>query len=93
MSVCYVSIPEKIDYKTLTHLSYGTMCVSNSQATDDFLNNKLCYLADTSTFNESVESFYGTVKKEDIFSLMELIINNHTFLHRVNSILRYFNIN
>ena len=93
MSVCYVSIPEKIDYKTLTHLSYGTMCVTNSQATNDFLNNKLCYLTDTSQFETSVESFYDSLKKEDIFSLMELIINNHTFYHRVNSILRYFNIN
>jgi hypothetical protein len=69
------------------------MCVTNSKVTNKFLNNKLCYLADTSTFEVDVESFYGSVKKGDIFSLMELIINNHTFYHRVKSILRYFSLN
>ena len=39
MSVCYVERQNKIDYKTLTHLSYGTMCITNSEVTNNFLNS------------------------------------------------------
>ena len=91
-SCCYASDQTKIDYKTITHCSYGTMCITNSLLTHDFFKSKLCYLADTSTLDSTIDSFYSSIKKEDIFDLIEFIINNHTFINRIQTIFTYFGI-
>ena len=92
LSCCFASNKNKIDFKTLTHITYGTYCITNSEVTHQLLNEQTCYLSDASTFSSTHIDYLDSIKKNELFDLIELIINNHTFLHRVKTILKYFNI-
>jgi len=92
LSCCFTSNKKKIDHKTLTHIAYGTMCITNSSITNDLMKNKLCYLADTSTLDDDCDDYFDSIKKEELFDLIEYIINNHTFINRIKTILNYFGI-
>jgi len=92
LSCCFASNPNKIDYKTLTHISYGTMCVTNSETTHKLLKEKTFYLSDATTFCEKKDDYVNSIKKNEIFDLIELITNNHTFFNRIRTIFNYFGI-
>ena len=92
LSCCFASDINKIDHKTLTHIAYGTMCLTNSLVTDNFLKNKLCYLEDVSTMDSIYSSYFDSIKKEELFDLIEFIVNNHTFVNRIQTIKKYFSI-
>lgn len=81
-SVC-IYHNNKVDHKALTHLSCGTNIISNSETTRNFLENKVGDL--TSDFIESYQ-------KNQIYYLIENILNNHTFCSRVFHILDYFDL-
>ena len=92
LSCCFTSNVNKIDHKVLTHVAYGTMCMTNSLLTDNLLKNKLCYLANTSTLDSVCNAYFDSIKKEELFDLIEYILNNHTFVNRIKTILNYFRI-
>lgn len=74
---------DKIDHKALTHLTCGTNIISNSDETRKFLENKVGDL--TSNFNKDF-------KKNNLYHLIENILNNHTFCGRVFNILDFFDL-
>jgi len=92
LSCCFTSNKNKIDHKTLTHIAYGTMCITDSLLTNNLLKNKLCYLEDTSTLDSVCDSYFESIKKEELFDLIEYIVNNHTFINRIRTLLNYFGI-
>ncbi len=79
----------KVDFRTFTHLSCGTLCITNSKTTNEFFSNKLCLITDEDNFNEKVALYKDNMSKKDIYDLMEDIINNHTFIDRINFIIKY----
>ena len=91
-SYCLSKTPGKIDYKVITHLSYGAMCITDCLLTHQYLDNKLCFIDDNMSMKTLTENYYDTFKKNNLFDLMENICNNHTFSHRVKHILDYFNL-
>lgn len=74
----------------ITHLSYGTQCLTNSTTTHQAMDSKTVYLDDCSDFNMGIDSFMNNTKKEDIFYMIEYILNNHTFVNRINTLKTYF---
>lgn len=92
LSCCFASNVNKIDYKTLTHISYGTMCITNSEITHKLLKEKTFYLSDARTYHNEKDDYLNSIKKNELFDLIELIANNHTFLNRIRTIFKYFGI-
>lgn len=84
-SKCSICIYDnnKIDHKALTHITCGTNIISNSDETRKMLGNKVGDL--TSDFNEGYQ-------KNQLYYLIENILNNHTFCSRVFNILDHFEI-
>lgn len=91
-SCCFNNNFNTIDYKVLTHLSYGTLCVTDCQLTYEFLDEKICYTNDTSNLKNTSETYFNNIKKNELYELIEYIANNHTFSDRLKLILNYFNI-
>ena len=56
------------------------------------LKEKTFYLSDATTFCEKKDDYVNSIKKNEIFDLIELITNNHTFLNRIRTIFNYFGI-
>ncbi len=92
-SCCLTTTPKTIDYKVLTHLSYGVMVATNCQLTHQYLDSKTLYIDDIKNKKSLTDNYYGSFKKNDLFDLMENIYNNHTFTNRVKIILDYFGLN
>ena len=92
LSCCFSSKKNVIDPKVLTHISYGTMCITNSTITNNLLKDKLYYLEDQSTLDGICHEYFSSIKKEELFNLIEFIINNHTFINRIKTIFNYFGI-
>lgn len=88
-SCCITNEPNKINYRLLTNLSLGTNCITNSEITNQLFNNKLLFYKDSEKFDDEI-ILKNIYKKEDIFEIIENIINNHTFINRINIILNYF---
>ena len=84
--------PCTIDHKILTHLSYGAMCISDCLLTCSYLDNQICYIDDMNNIETIIETYCNTFKKNNLFNLMENIYNNHTFCHRIQNILTFFNL-
>ena len=91
-SCCFTKNKNTIDYKLLTHLTYGTFCITDSEVTHSFLSDKTCYVDNITEIKEVSEDYFNSFKKNDLFDLIENIMNNHTFVNRVSRILNYFNI-
>ena len=64
LSCCFASNKNKIDFKTLTHITYGTYCITNSEVTHKLLNEQTCYLSDTSTFSTTYKDYFDSIKKK-----------------------------
>lgn len=93
LSCCFSSDKSKIDIKTLTHISYGTQILTNSKIIKDFLDNKCEYINDMKEYNycKLIKKTKET-KKENIFHMIQKIINKHTFMNRISLINDFFNI-
>jgi len=92
-SCCLTYTPKTIDYKVLTHLSYGVMVATDCQMTHEYLGSKTLYIDDITNMKSLTDSYYSSFKKNDLFDLMENICNNHTFSNRIKIILDYFGLN
>jgi hypothetical protein len=91
-SCCFSNNFNTIDYKVLTHISNGTLCITDCQLTHEFLDEKTCYISDTSNLKDTSETYFNNFEKYELYTMMEDIANNHTFLNRLQLILDYFNI-
>ena len=92
-SCCLSYTPTKIDYRVITHISYGVMCATDCPLTHAYLNNKTLYIDDITNMETLTNDYYSSFKKNDLFDLMENVCNNHTFSNRVKLILDYFKLN
>ena len=92
-SCCLLHRPSFIDYKVITHLSYGVMVATDCPLTYAYFDDKILFIDDISNMEELTDNYYSSLKKEDLFNLMEDICNNHTFCSRVKIILDYFGLN
>ena len=92
-SCCLTTNQKIIDYKVLTHLSYGIMVATDCQMTHEYLGSKTLYIDDITNLKSLTDNYYDSFKKNDLFDLMENISSNHTFVNRVKIILDYFGLN
>lgn len=91
-SCCFTNNSNKVDYKVLTHLSYGTIPITDSLITHKLLDEKTCYIDDISDLKNVSETYFNNLKKNVLYQLIEDIANNHTFINRLQLILNYFKI-
>jgi len=91
ISCCFNSELNKIDEKTLTHIAIGVPCLTNSPITNECLNNKLMF-ANTGkdVTYDKIKTYLQSINKSDIYSLIEVVINKHTYYNRISVIHQYF---
>ena len=93
LSCCFPLNKNKIDIKTLSHISYGGQILTNSKFIKDFFNNKCLYIENIDSYNyKKLLQEAKKTKKEDIFHMIQKIINNYTFESRIKIINNYFKI-
>jgi hypothetical protein len=92
LSCTYTKKSTAIDMKTLTHITYGTICITDSDITVEFLNNKIIKFNQIKFIRKNPKLLLTFIKKQNIFELIELIANKHTFLNRISTIFQYFGI-
>jgi len=91
ISCCFTGDINKINEKTLSHIAMGVPCLTNSITTNQCFNNKLMFATTgTEVTNDDIKSYLQSYKKHDMFSLIEIIINKHTYCNRISVILNYF---
>jgi len=91
ISCCFNGEPNKIDEKTLSHIAIGVPCLTNSLITNQCLNNKLMYASTGKDVNyDKIKTYLQSCKKSYMYSLMENVINKHTYYNRISVIHKYF---
>jgi hypothetical protein len=84
-----------IPCRIFKNISYGRMGITNNSIVNELFDNKLIYSKDIQElFNKSIEFEKKIDETKDyskIIELMEIVRDNHTYINRVNTIIKYIN--
>jgi len=81
-----------IPCRIFKNISYGKMGLTNNKIVDDLFENKLIYESDlTKLLIRGLEFEKRVDKNETILELMKIVRDNHTYINRVNTIMKYVN--
>jgi hypothetical protein len=74
------------------NISYGKMGITNNKIVNELFENRLIYETDLDKLFKKGIEFEDNPKKHDIIiELMEYVRDNHTYINRVNTIIKYIN--
>lgn len=75
--------------RLLKNISYGHLPITNSETANKLFDNKLVYDSDSSVlFHKALEKKYDPKMIEELKFLMNEVKEKHTFINRVNQILK-----
>ena len=83
---------EYIPCRIFKNISYGKMGITNSNAVNNLFNNKLLYDNDMDNLVDKCIDFNKEspdIKNHKILELMYIVRDNHTYISRINYILKY----
>ena len=81
-----------IPCRIFKNISYGKMGITNNKIVNDLFNNRLIYETDLNKLlKKSIEFEHNPRKHELIIELMEYVRDNHTYISRVNTMIKYIN--
>ena len=81
-----------IPCRIFKNISYGKMGITNNKIVNELFDNRLIYETDLNIlFKKSIEFEDNTKKQEIIIELMKNVRDNHTYINRVNTIMKYVN--
>ena len=79
-----------IPCRIFKNISYGQLGVTNSRQVYELFERKIVYNPDTYQLFYDAEERLQTITREEIFELMDLIKENHTYLNRIKTIFDFF---
>lgn len=81
-----------IPCRIFKNISYGKMGITNNKIVNELFDNKLIYETNLNIlFQKSIEFENNPKKQEILIELMEYVRDNHTYINRVNTIMKYIN--
>ena len=82
-----------IPCRIFKNISYGKMGITNNKIVDDLFDNKLIYDTNLSQLLHKGLLFEkdSLNKNETILDLMKIVRDNHTYINRANTIMKYIN--
>jgi hypothetical protein len=81
-----------IPCRIFKNISYGKMGVTNNPIVNELFDNKLiCDLNLVNLINKAVQFESYSNKNEIIVNLMKYVRDNHTYINRINTIIKYVN--
>ena len=83
---------EYIPCRIFKNISYGKMGITNNKAVNDLFDNKLLYDNNINGLVDKCINFYHQsydFKNNKILELMYIVRDNHTYVSRINYILKY----
>jgi hypothetical protein len=81
-----------IPCRIFKNISYGKMGVTNNPIVNELFNNKLIYDSDLFELIGKAIQFEKEPNKNDvIINLMKYVRDNHTYINRINTIIKYIN--
>jgi len=81
-----------IPCRIFKNISYGKMGITNNSTVNDLFGNKIIYHNDINTCLEmglQFEKNSKEYKKEKVIELMNFVKENHTYINRINLIIKY----
>ncbi len=79
-----------IPCRIFKNISYGKIGITNSKTVNDLFAGKLVYDADSKVLFEKAHERLQTMDIQELFSLMDVVKNKHTYLNRIESLLSFF---
>jgi len=76
-----------IPCRILKNISYGHMGVTNSETVYKLLKGKVVYNADPEQLAVDALTRIGNMDQKELFALMDLVRDKHTYVHRINVLL------
>ena len=81
-----------IPCRIFKNISYGKMGITNNKIVNELFENRLIYETDLNIlFKKSIEFENNPKKQEKVIELMKYVRDNHTYINRVNTIMKYIN--
>lgn len=80
-------VPDRV----FKNISYGQLCITNSKEVYDLFNHKVIYNPDP--FQLFFDAYYHiqTMTLDEIYELMDIVKEKHTYLNRIEVLLEYLN--
>lgn len=78
-----------IPCRIFKNISYGQMGITNSKNCNSIFQNKLIFNENTSQLFYDARKKLKEISKEDIYFLMDIVKNKHTYINRINLILNF----
>lgn len=81
-----------IPCRIFKNISYGKMGMTNNEIVNELFDHKLIYETNIfKLFKKGLEFESNPNKNEQIIELMKYVRNNHTYINRANTIIKYIN--
>ena len=79
-----------IPCRIFKNISYGQMGITNSQTVYEFFDKKLIFNKDTYQLFYDAKNRLKNIKLEEIYELMDLVKEKHTYINRINTLTKFF---
>lgn len=81
-----------IPCRIFKNISYGAFGVTNSRTVWELFDKKIIYNSDCYQLLYDAQNYLKTATQEDLFTLMDIVKEKHTYINRVNHLLQFFDI-
>lgn len=81
-----------IPCRIFKNISYGQMGLTNSRRVYELFEGKIVYNADTHQLFYDAEKRMEQMSQEELFELMDLVKNKHTYLNRIATLLDFLDL-
>ncbi len=78
-----------IPCRIFKNISYGQWGVTNSERVNELFDNKIVYNPNTYQLFKDAQKRMDTLTNEELFALMDVVKTKHTYLNRIETILRF----
>jgi hypothetical protein len=78
-----------IPCRIFKNISYGQFGITNSQSSYEILENTIIHNNDTSQLFYDAKNKLECLKLDELHSLMDFVKNKHTYINRIETILKY----
>lgn|SRR3990167_7915947 len=76
--------------RTFKNISYGQMCVTNSETINKLFKGRVIFNTDTKQlFYDSIK-YLESMDQKELFNLMDYVRDNHTYIQRIEWMLKIF---
>lgn len=78
-----------IPCRIFKNISYGQWGITNSKRVYELFDNKIVYNSDTYQLFKDAQQKLKTLRNEELFGLMDIVKTKHTYLNRIETLLRF----